>query len=208
MISASSAVPTGHEVEPRRARTGATPQAGSSSRNSSSHPILFAIVVSITLATSCASGPDRAKYVDANEALISELPTFPGVARVASASGAYSLEDRGIFDSPDGYGTHVTFAIPSGTRPEDMRDFYLANVPPPWRACVFQPPAVVILPNAPPGHEILLPPRLWLCSGDAFVSLDDSELTAGNYVLVADHNQGRGGKLTSPCETRPSRAAH
>jgi hypothetical protein len=88
-------------------------------------PLLFATFLVVLAAWACGDDDDvdEADYIAPNEAILDELPTFPGAERAQSTSAPY-FEGDGADAPVAGYTTNTVFRAPDGTSAEDVVSFY------------------------------------------------------------------------------------
>lgn len=181
----------------------------------SPRPLLIPLAVFV-LFIGAACGPDQGAYVVANEAIIDELSFFPGAVEIARESHSYSFQESAILDAPEGYGTLVTYRVPTGTSQSDLFDFYSSAHVPEWEVVVEIMPTVgLAAPNSdysiaptpasvPPMSAATADPALEpvrilrLCRGDSLVSIDGNNLRyTGTFGLYVDHSFGQPGQQTA-----------
>jgi hypothetical protein len=80
------------------------------------------LLVALT-ATQLGYGVDRERYVAANEAILDELPAYPGARRTSTRSSPYYEEDA-AWSPVAGYTTLVFFELASDAEPEGVAAFY------------------------------------------------------------------------------------
>jgi hypothetical protein len=158
-------------------------------------------------------GPDRNEYVAANEAIVDELPLFPGASELSRESMSYTFEDGGPLDAPEGYGTLVVYRVPEGTTEDEVLDFYATVAPDGgWRSHIEETP-VIILDSGRPGSTPLADPtgtvygdpmrQMVLCRGESHVSIDPAnvERTGGSrgstFDLYVDQSYAEEGWRTA-----------
>ena len=129
---------------------------------------LVAIVA--VLASLFGSGIDRGGYVAANEAVLAELPTYPG-ARVESTSSAPAYTDENTLA---GYTTLRLYELPRESTPAAVASYY-------ERALVSGGWTVV---------ERLDGPVLSFRRGNALVSVNLEGWRGGILEVVVDHAAG------------------
>ncbi|HLG11584.1 MAG TPA: hypothetical protein VI876_07490 [Dehalococcoidia bacterium] len=133
------------------------------------------------LLVACGGGPDRGVYVAANEALLAAFPPLPGAVEVSRESMSYTFQDGGLFDSPEGYGTRVTYQVPQGVLPDDVANHYLRVAGSSWQ------------------HKVEF--TLMLCRGDSLVAVDMANVAANRtYDVYVDHSYAEEGIRTAGCE--------
>jgi hypothetical protein len=73
---------------------------------------------------------DRGPYVRDNERILNSLPVFPGARELARGSAGYHADngDLGVFDRTIGYSMGVDYAIPKGTRRNQVISFYVGHM--------------------------------------------------------------------------------
>jgi hypothetical protein len=81
--------------------------------------------------TGCGGGSDTAEDAAANDAILSELPTYPHAQVYDKTVNPYYEEDgRGPVL---GHTTNVNYEVPEGTEPRAVVRFYLSRIEPEWR---------------------------------------------------------------------------
>jgi len=181
--------------------------------------IVFAATI---LVTTSACGPNQGAYIAANEAIIDQLPLFPGAVEQLRESNSYTFEDGGPLDALEGYGTRVTYRVPDGTTQSDLLEFYggalasdwqveietiptvgIAAPPPPsGSSSGATPPASANAPVATPlatAEPALDPVRvLHLCRGQSLVSISSDNLPHNStFDLYVDHSYAQDGQRTA-----------
>lgn len=76
-------------------------------------------------------GVDRARYAAANEAILAELPTYPGARLVSTRTLPYYSGDS-AWSPVAGYTTLAFFRLPRGTDPTHVAAFYERELAPDW----------------------------------------------------------------------------
>ena len=90
------------------------------------------IVLAVALlANGLGYGVNRDRYVAANEAILNELPTYPGARRASMRSSAYYKGDS-AWSPVAGYVTLAFFELPRATAPEDVAAFYQRRLADEW----------------------------------------------------------------------------
>lgn len=84
---------------------------------------LLVVVVALLGFSGCSAGygVDRGDYVAANEAILAELPIFPGSTPIEEASTPYRRTEIGPVA---GYGTRRVFQLPTAASAADVAAFY------------------------------------------------------------------------------------
>ena len=162
------------------------------------HVLIAALLLMVAALVAC--GPDGDAYIAANEAIIDELPVFPGAVEQSRESNSYTFQDGGLFDSPEGYGTRVTYRIPPDTTQNEVLDFYISLAGTDWTLHVEETQTIILDGHTPgPGDTATVEPtptvygepnrQYGLCRGESLVSIDavNAEL---NYTfdLYVDHS--------------------
>lgn len=88
------------------------------------------LVVSL-LATGLEYGVDRERYVAANEAILQELPTYPGARQTSTRSSPY-YEGDSARSPAAGYVTLAFFELPQKPAPEAIAAFYEQELASEW----------------------------------------------------------------------------
>jgi hypothetical protein len=94
---------------------------------------LVALAAGLALAVApggCGSAVDRGEYVNANERLFKQLPTFPGARLSSESSDAYhDGEDGPVI----GYDTRFDLKLPDRTDADAAASFFRGNLQPEWQ---------------------------------------------------------------------------
>jgi hypothetical protein len=84
----------------------------------------------VAVALTGCGGLDRGAYVEANERLFKELPSFPGARLESEMSTAYrSTEDGPVV----GYGTRFDLSLPPSAAAASVGSFFRQRLLPAWR---------------------------------------------------------------------------
>ena len=134
---------------------------------------LVAVVLVVPLAAAACGGggPDRDSYVRANEALLNQLPSYPGAKLRETVSEPARAEEAGPVV---GYTTRHEFVLPEGTQAEDVASFYRQRLNADWRLV-----------------ERLDGPVLNYRNGHAGVSINLEGWRGRQLELTVDHNYYR-----------------
>jgi hypothetical protein len=131
-------------------------------------------------------GSDEAEDAAANDAILSELPTYPHAELHDKSVNPYYREDSG--DHVLGHTTNVNYQVPEGTEPRAVVRFYRSRVEPDWH-CRTERDVPIRVPS---GRRL---PRqgIWLLDcrrGQAVlgVNTDNIRATPPQYELVVDHH--------------------
>jgi len=86
-------------------------------------PRLSVVLLALFGLSACSVGSevDRGDYVAANEAILAELPVYPGSTRTEVVSTPYRRTESGPVA---GYGTRTVFRLPAAATGEDVATFY------------------------------------------------------------------------------------
>jgi hypothetical protein len=146
-------------------------------------------------------GSDKAADSAANDAILAQLPTYPGAAVHKKKVYPYFPEDGGGAQ-PLGHSTNVDYEVPPGTDPVAVVKFYAPRLKPDWR-CSVERDVPIRLPSGPPGSQASRKPGrrlpgqatvdLHCRQGNAILWVDTDNLvgTTGpkyGYAVVVDHN--------------------
>lgn len=83
----------------------------------------------LVLVVGCGGGPNRERYIRENDALIAELPVYPGATEVERVTAPDRAEENGPIV---GYTTRVMFRLPQGATGEEVADFYERRLTGEW----------------------------------------------------------------------------
>jgi len=90
------------------------------------------LVLAVALvATGLGYGADRARYAASNEAILAELPTYPGARLVSTRTLPYYRGDS-AWSRVAGYTTLAFFRLPRGTDPSQVSAFYERELADDW----------------------------------------------------------------------------
>jgi hypothetical protein len=134
----------------------------------------------------CSGSSDKAEDAAANDAILSELPTYPRAEVYDKTVNAYYREGGG--GRVYGHTTNVNYEVPEGTEPQVVLRFYQSRVEPQWR-CRTERDVPIRLSS---GRRL---PRqaIWLLHcrrGQAILGINTDNIRAmpPRYELVVDHN--------------------
>ena len=113
------------------------------------------------------SGVDRDEYVDANRAILDQLPRFPGLEPLEELSAAYRVEENGPIV---GYGTVIVVKVPNDAGPGDVLAYYRKHLASEWELT-----------------ETLDGPVLNYRRGDASASINLESWRGGEMEIAVDH---------------------
>ena len=134
---------------------------------------LFVVALALPLGVvpSC-SQPDRAAYVKANSAILTELPTYPSATFRSMFSNAYRECDTCPIFRP-GYTTAHEYRLPETTRAADVASFYERRLSPRWQ--------LVERDDRPDG------PALTFRRGRAYLWIDLEGMGGHQRIVAVDH---------------------
>jgi hypothetical protein len=145
-------------------------------------------LVLVSLSVSC-DGREKA-YLDANEALLKEFPSYPGAMEISRRTMGYRFRE-GPFKSPDGFGTNVTYQLPTDATLEDVIAFFMSNIDSSWRRRLEEPDQRLRLEE---------PDHIRFCRGDAQVSINAVNVPDGHrYDVYVDHSFAQPGIRGTAC---------
>jgi hypothetical protein len=133
----------------------------------------------------CGGASDKAEDAAANDAIISELPTYPHAEVYDKSVNPYYRAGGGrVF----GHTTNVNYQVPEGTQPRAVVRFYLSRVQREWR-CRTDREVPIRLPSVRrlPGQAIWLL-HCWRGQAILGVNTDNIRAMPPRYELVVDHN--------------------
>lgn len=174
--------------------------------------LLLLLLGAAVLSSAC--GPDGGAYVDTNEAIVEELPLFPGAVELSRESMSYSFEDGGPLDAAEGYNTYVTFHAPGGTTEDDLFDFYMTFATESgWTVQIEEIPVVLLDGRVPqPGVTVEPTPTVYgepmrhlaLCRGESRVQFETVNVEVdrafdlgGTFAMSVDHSYAQPGGRTA-----------
>jgi hypothetical protein len=134
----------------------------------------------------CGGGSDKAEDAAANDAILSELPTYPHAEVDDKSVNPYHREVGG--GRVLGHTTNLNYEVPEGTEPRAVVRFYLSRVEPDWR-CRADREVPIRLPSGrrSPRQAIWL---LHCRRGQAILGVNTDNIRAmpPRYELAVDHN--------------------
>jgi hypothetical protein len=137
-------------------------------RNAS--PLTLLLITSVL--AGCGDGSSETGDAAANDAILSQLPTYPHAQIYDKSVNAYQSEYVGGAE-PLGHTTNVNYQVPEGTDPVALVRFYSSRLEPEWRCRTAQ------------GEPLLHCGRGTATLG---VNPDNLGATPPRYELVVDHN--------------------
>jgi hypothetical protein len=144
------------------------------------------MLAALTAAAGLGCGPDKATYIERNEAVLSNVPAPDGV-RIVRVTHTPYYEERGPFSNdPAGWTTTVSFQPPAGTTADEVIDFYIDAMPENWEGEVEELPVIDIGTGSHTGTRKVAVFTL----GQARVTVDPSSLydrPDGTFDITVDH---------------------
>jgi hypothetical protein len=132
------------------------------------------LVLLTAVLAGCGDGSSETDDAAANDAILSQLPTFPDAQIYDKSVNAYESEYVGGAE-PLGHTTNVNYQVPEGTDPVALIKFYSSRLEPEWRC------------RADTEQD---DPLLHCKRGTAILGVNPDNLAATppRYELVVDHN--------------------
>jgi hypothetical protein len=136
----------------------------------SASPLTLLLITGVL--AGCGEGSSETDDAAANDAILSQLPTYPHAEIYDKSVNAYESEYVGGAE-PLGHTTNVNYQVPEGTDPFALVRFYSSRLKPEWRCRRAQ------------GEPLLHCRR-----GTAILGVNPDNLgaTPPRYELVVDHN--------------------
>jgi hypothetical protein len=150
-------------------------------------PLLFASFLVVLAALACWDDDDveEADYIAANEALLDELPRFPGAERTQTTTAPYSDGDGA--DAPiAGYTTNAVFSAPDGTSAEDVVGFFEEELSDDWKSQREESPVV----DQPTGEQIATVITATFTQDGATVSVNTDGIATGDSTFDVGTDSG------------------
>src|SRR5688572_16355169 len=147
---------------------------------------LAAVLFIAGLLAGCGGESRKTDDASANEAILSELPSYPPAKVDDKTVNPYYPED-GAGAAPLGHTTNVNYEVPKGTGQVVLARFYSSRLMPEWRCRTERIPTYAVTPAAPgtssnqtssrplPGQSLLL---LHCSRGRAILSLNPDNLSS------------------------------
>jgi hypothetical protein len=125
------------------------------------------VAASVLAGCRIGSDADRTAYVDANVAILDELPRFPGSTPIEEVSTPHRQTESGPIV---GYGTRRDLTLPPNATADAVLSFYERELPPSWEVV-----------------ERLVGPVRNLRRGSAALSINLESWRAHRYEIAVDH---------------------
>jgi hypothetical protein len=150
-------------------------------------PLLFAILLVVPAAWACGDddGVEEADYIAANEAILDELPSFPGAERIQTTSAPY-FEGDGADAPIAGYTTNAVFTAPEGTSAEDVVSFFEEELSGDWESRREESPIV----DLPTGEQIATVVTATFTQDGATVAVNTDGIATGDSTFEIGIDSG------------------